>query len=218
MSKIIDMTRRLRPHVAEPWTMILVAATFAVAVFVVSWLGRPLRLEADGARFAWVVLIAFGMSWHGDIANSWRVMAGLIGGALAGLAGYYGALSVLPVTPMGIALGLSITAGGIALLAHSFPRVVSFAAAAVGFGVGVAMAGHFPLRPTSPAEDLLTLGLVAGAALAIGSVGSMALREFVLRMGARGRSDLASKLIRMIPHRAHALPRASGHDVKGAGR
>jgi hypothetical protein len=210
MSKIIDVTKRLRRRArfpglgsvhrpADPKMMLTVTAAFAVGVLVVAWLSSSLRLEADGARFGWVVLVAFGMAWHGDLANAWRVAAGLIGGAVAGLAGYYGALSILPVKPAGLALGLAITAAGVGIIAHLLPRMFSFAAAVVGFGVGIAAAGQFPLRPTTPVDDLFSLALIISTAFAIGSFGSMALRGLVTRVAGLRPGALA----RLIPHRTH---------------
>ncbi|MEX0875585.1 MAG: hypothetical protein WD646_14220 [Actinomycetota bacterium] len=206
MSKIIDLTKRFRPRVADPKLMMVVSAAFAVGVLIVAWLGTSLRLEADGARLGWAVLVAFGMAWHGDIASAWRIAAGLIAGAMAGLAGYYGALSIFPVTPRGLAMGLAITAAGVAVIAHLLPRILSFAGAVVGFGVGIAAAGQFPFRPTTPADDLFSLALVVATAFAMGCFGSVTLRAVVARVTLHR----AGAFARLIRHRPAKVVESSG--------
>jgi hypothetical protein len=175
----------MRPHVVDPWALGLIVIAFGVGVFAIAWHSTSLRLEVEATNIAWIVLVAFGMTYHGDWATTWRMGAGLAAGAAAGMAAYYGAQAVLPVTALWTAAGIGLAASCVAVITHFLPRLFSFAAAAVGFGVGIAVARAFPFRPVTPADDLFTMMLGATLAIALGTFGSMALRAGIVWVGVR---------------------------------
>jgi hypothetical protein len=201
MSRVIDVARRMRPHVVDPWAFGLIVVAFALGVFVVSWNSVSLRLDVEGTNLAWVVLVAFGMTYHGEWGSAWRTGAGMVAGAVAAMAGLYGSMHLLPVNAMWMGAGLAIAAAGIAFIAHMVPRLFTFAGAAVGFGVGIAAARSFPFRPTTPPDDLLTLMLTAGVAVVMGTFGSMAMRAAIVWVGLRRRGDAGA--VHLFPHRGH---------------
>jgi hypothetical protein len=185
MNRMRAFVRRLRPRFADPAAFAIVAAAVALAVFILAWHGRSLRLEVDGASLGWIVLVAFGMTWHGEWESGWRIGGGLALGAFAGVAGYYGSLSVLPVTPFVFGLSMGVVAGCVALLCHAFPRFVAFSGGIVGFGIGIAAVREFGFKPTTRVDDLFALMLTIALALALGVLGSMALRAFIVRTSLR---------------------------------
>ncbi len=203
MRKVFGWARRIRPHIVDRWTLVIVAVAFGTAVCLIAWHGTSLRLEADGAVMGWAVLVAFGMTWHGEWSNAWRVGAGVVFGALAATAAWYGVLSVLPVTALGFGIGLGIAAFAVAAITHVVPRALSFAGAAVGFGVGVAASRAFPMRPTTPADDLFALMLTTSLAIVIGSFGSMMLRASIVWLGVH--QPRAVSVIRFPRHRSHPV-------------
>lgn len=197
--RVMRFARRLRPHVVDPWTLTMIVVAFATGVFVIVWHGESLKLAVEGTNLGWAILVAFGVTYHGDWSTAWRIGAGLIAGAMASMAGLYGSLSVLPATALGVAVGLGVTAAAIALITHMVPRVFSFAGAAVGFGIGIGAARSFPLRPTTPADDLFALMLTTALAVVIGAFGSIALRAAIVWVGVRSKDELGR--MRFRPHR-----------------
>jgi hypothetical protein len=207
VSRVIDVAKRMRPHVVDPWAFGLIVVAFALGVFLVSWNSVSLRLDVEGTNLAWVVLVAFGMTYHGDWGGAWRTGGGMVVGAIGAMAGLFGAMHRLPVDAMWMGAGLAVTAAAVALIAHVIPRWFTFAGAAVGFGVGVAAARSFPFRPITPADDLFTLMLAVGVAIAMGTLGSMAMRAAIVSVGMRRTGDGGS--VHLFPHRAH-----HDHEIK----
>jgi hypothetical protein len=197
VSRVIDVARRLRVHVVDPWAFALIVAAFGAGVFLVAWHSHSLRLDIEGTNLAWVVLVGFGMTYHGEWSGAWRTGAGMVFGAFAAMAGYYGAMSLLPVNAMWTAAALGFCAAAGAFVTHMLPRLFTFAGAAVGFGVGIASARSFVFRPTTPADDLLTLMLGVGIAFVMGTFGSMALRAAIVWVGARRHGEAGS--VHMFP-------------------
>ena len=207
MSRVIDLAHRMRVHVIDPWAFALIVAAFGAGVFIVSWHSTSLRLDVEGTNLAWAVLVAFGMTYHGEWSSGWRTGAGIVAGALAAMAALYGAMSLLPVDAMWIAAALGASAGAIAFISHVLPRIFTFAGVAVGFGVGIAAARSFPFRPTTPADDLFTLMLGVGLATVMGMLGSMAMRAAIVWVGVRHPSDAGSvHLFRRLMRDRHADP------------
>jgi hypothetical protein len=202
----------LKPHMVDPWVFAIVAASFGLGVWIVAWHGTSLRLEVEGANLTWVALVGFGMAWHGEWGSGWRVGAGLVAGGAASVAAYYGALTILPLTPFSFGMGLGISAACVALIAHMYPRVLSFAGAAVGFAVGISAARALPMRPLTPADDLFALMLTVSLALVMGVTGSLALRAVVLRMGRE--QGGAPTHVRFIPHLLHREDRAPTTEIE----
>jgi hypothetical protein len=101
-------------------------------------------------------------------------------------------MNLLPVNPMWVGAGLGFSAAVVAFVAHMMPRVLTFAGAAVGFGVGIAAARSFPFRPTTPADDLFTLMLGVALAIVLGTFGSMAMRAAIVWVGVRRPGDAGS--------------------------
>lgn len=189
--------RMLRPHMVDPWAFTMIAVAFGLGVMLMAWHGEGLKLQVEGADLAWVVLVGFGLTWHGEWGSGWRMGAGLTFGAVAAIAAFYGVMSIFPLTAFAFGLGIGIAALGVALLTHAYPRTASFAAAAVGFGVGIAASRSMPLRPTTPADDMFALMFTATLCLVLGVAGSLALRAIVLRIGQQRPS--ASEFVRFIP-------------------
>ena len=204
MSRVMERARSamrgMKPHVVDPWAFVIVTVAFAVGVLLVAWHGHSLRFEMDAANLGWIVIVAFGVTWHGEWGSGWRVAGGLLLGGLAAIAGFYGSLSRLPVTPLGVGIGMAVTAAGIVVLAHAFPRTFSFAGAAVGFGVGVAAARSVALRPTTPLDDMFTLMLTVAMTIVLGAASSLALRAFVIRIGIKRPGEYR---VLHLPHWAH---------------
>jgi hypothetical protein len=198
VSKVIDVARRLRPHMIDPWAFWMIVVAFGVGVFVISWNSVSLRLEVEGTNLAWAAIVAFGVTYHGEWSAAWRTGGGLLVGASAAMAGMYGSMSVLPITALWVAAGIAFTAFAVAVITHLMPRLFSFAGAAVGFGVGIAAARSFPFRPTTPVDDLFTLMLGVALVIAVGTFGSMALRAAIVRIGMRRPREFG---LRFIPHR-----------------
>ena len=201
MSRVIDAARRMRPHVVDPRAFALIILAFAAGVFLVSWTSVSLRLDVEGTNLAWVVLVAFGMTYHGEWGSSWRTSAGMIAGTVAAMSGLFVTMHVLPVNAMWMAAGIAVAAFIVALVTHLVPRLFTFAGAAVGFGVGIASARSFPFRPTTPADDLFTLMLGVGVAMVMGTFGSMAMRAGIVWIGMRRTGDAGS--VHLFPHRTH---------------
>jgi hypothetical protein len=203
--------RRAAPTFSDFRIFAIVAVAFGLAVFTISWHGRSLRLEVEAANLAWVVLVAFGMTWLGEVEASGRVALGLALGGLGVMAAYYGALVLVPITPFWIGSVLGLTALVMAFLSHAYPRVVSFSGTVVGFGVGLAAARSLPLRPTTRVDDLFALMLTVALGISMGLLGSMVLRFVVSRAEDRA-EHTGARVIRM-PHlhlpRRHA-PAADG--------
>ena len=210
MSRVISLARKLRPHVVDPWSLALVAVAFGVGVFVIAWQGEAMRLEIEGKHLGWTILVALGMTYQADWNAAWRVGAGIVLGMIAALAGMYGVHSMLPVTAFGMGLGLGITAICVAVITHLLPRILSFAGASVGFGIGTAVGLGFPLRPTSPADDLFTLMLTAATGIVIGTLGSVAIRSAIVWIGVHAPSDVGRMRFR---HRAHEAPTIQHEEV-----
>jgi hypothetical protein len=200
VSRVIDAARRMRPHVVDPWAFALIVVAFGSGVFLVSWNSASLRLDVEGTNLAWVVLVAFGMTYHGEWNGAWRTGGAIVAGAAGAMAGLYGSLHLLPVNAMWMGVGLAIAAAVLALVAHMVPRIFSFAGIAVGFGVGVAAARSFPFRPTTPPDDLFTLMLAAALAIVMGTFGSMALRAAIVWVGVRRPGEGGS--LHLFPHRS----------------
>ncbi len=160
----------------------IVAVTFGIGVMLVAWHGKSLNLEVDTANLVWVVLVGFGMTWHGEQGSGWRIGAGMVAGSAVSIAAFYATLLRLPLTPFGIGLGLGVAATCLAFIAHLYPRVFSFAGSAVGFAVGIAAARSLQIRPTTAGDDILTLIFTTALCLVLGVAGSLALR---VRAGAR---------------------------------
>ncbi len=195
--RLADVMKRMRPHMVDSRTFAIVAVAFGLGVAMLSWHSKSLLLEIEAANLAWVALVAFGMTWHGEWGSGWRIGSGLVIGSLGAIASYYGAMSVFPVTPMYVGAWLGASACLLAFIAHVVPQMTSFAGAAVGFGIGIAAARAFPFRPTTPIDDLFALMLTASMCVIAGVFGSLALRAVVLRMGVQ--TPRQSKVVRFVP-------------------
>jgi hypothetical protein len=226
MTRLMNQMRRLRPHMVDPWAFTIVAVSFGLGVMFVAWHGKSLKLEVEAANLVWIALIGFGMTWHGEWGSGWRVGSGLVAGSVVSIAAFYGALSILPITAFSFALGMGVAAMCLAFIAHMWPRMLSFAGTAVGFGVGVAAARSLPMRPTTPIDDMFTLMFTSALCMILGVAGSLALRAVVLRLGQQRSQD--TTYVRFIPRLLHreaearpsvSRPRVSRARIKaGAGR
>jgi hypothetical protein len=198
ITRMVDRVRRFRPRIVDPMVFCMVSLAFGLGVLFVAHHGKSLRLDVEGASLGWVVLVAFGMAYHGEWRHGWRVGAGLMFGAAAAIATFYGAMSRLPLTPFSMGLGLGLAAACVAVIAHVYPRAISFAGAAVGYGVGIAAARALPIRPVTPADDMWALMLTTSLVIVIGVVASLVLRALVVRMGFERRSNV---FVRFVPRR-----------------
>lgn len=214
MSRVIDVARRMRPHVVDPWAFALIVVAFGAGVFIVSWTSGSLRIDVDGTNLAWIVLVAFGMTYHGDWGSAWRTGSGMIVGAASAVTALFGSAHLLPVNVMWTAAGLAMAGAAVALISHMVPRALTFAGAAVGFGVGVAAGRALPVRPTTAADDLLTLMLSVAVAIVMGTFGSMALRAAIVWIGMRRPGEHAS--VHLFPRRAHRTERAAHAGARAA--
>ena len=108
----------------------------------------------------------------------------------------------------------------LAFIAHFYPRVFSFAGAAVGFAVGIAASRALPVRPTTPADDVFTLMLTATLCLVLGVGSSLALRAFVLGRSKQDPQDarFLSAIPRMVHREKKAHASARSNVKVGAGR
>ena len=214
MSKVIDVARRMRVHVVDPWAFALIVVAFGLGVFLVSWTSVSLCLDVEGTNLAWIVLVAFGMTYHGEWGSAWRTGAGIVAGAVASIAGLYGSMHLLPVNAMWMSAGIAAAAAVVALIAHMVPRLFTFAGAAVGFGVGIAAARSFPFRPTTPPDDMFTLMLAAGVAIVMGTFGSMAMRAAIVWVGSHRLGEGGS--VHSFPDRADGVEERSASRARAA--
>ena len=183
MKRVKSLVHQIDPHVVDVWTISVIATAFGAAVFLITWQSSLLRLDVEGLNVAWVALVSFGMAWYAGWGTGLRIGAGIAFGLLASLAAFYGSMSVLPATKLGVGIGLAIGAAATAAVCHVVQRMASFAAAAVGYGTGLVLARAFPIRPTTPADDLFALMTAAVLAVLIGALGSLVLRGVVVRAG-----------------------------------
>lgn len=158
------------------WTTgVAIAAAVGVGVFLVVWHAKTFRLEVDGASVLWVALVTFGAVW--PAGERWsQAAAGIAGGMVAGVAAYYGAVVVLPVTALGRGIGLGVAAavvGGVCLAGHRF---VSMGAAMVGYGIGAGVSVFAGIRPTSGMGDIFEVWMALGVAILAGVFGARLLR------------------------------------------
>lgn len=183
MKRIRSLAHQIDPHVVDPRTLGIIAIAFGMAIFLLTWQSAVLRLEVETLNVGWIAFVSFGMAWYAGWGTGLRIGGGITFGLLSSLATFYGAMSFLPATKLGIGVGMAVGAAAMAALCHVLQRVASFAAAAVGFGAGIAVARGFPIRPTTPADDLLTLMVAVVLAAMIGAIGSLLLRAIVVRIG-----------------------------------
>lgn len=152
----------------------LVGVAFGVGVLVLAWHATTLRLEVDGANLAWPALVAFGIGWGLRRRALWGTGAGLLVGTVASILAAYGSLRFLPITPLGIGIGLGAAA---ALLAAAVcaTRAIPLGAFAVGYGIGVPAFGLAELGPTTGASDVIAMCTAVAFALLVGLLGVRAL-------------------------------------------
>jgi hypothetical protein len=212
--------KRARPTIVDARMVAVVAIAFAAGVFFVIWNRQTLRLEYAGQSVAWPILVSFGMVWLAGRSVGWRTGAGLVFGTVTALAGLYGGMSVLPASSAMVLAGwLGVVAGLTALVSHLLPRVLSFPAAAVGYGVGLGL-GASTIRPVTAASDWATLLTTAVTAMVLGAFGAQALRTLLLAF--TGTPDALKTAPIVLPKPAgataptqreprHALPLVTSH-------
>jgi hypothetical protein len=181
-------------------TFTLVALAFGLGVMLVAWHGKSLMLEVEGTNLTWVVLIGFGMTWHGEWGTGLRMSAGLILGTFGATLAYFGAFAFLPITPFSLGLGLGVVATCVALVTHVFPRFFSFAGAAVGYAVGISASRALPLNAFRHVDQVAALILTAVLCLVLGVAGSLALRALLVLWGEPRTTDRRSvrDVVRML--------------------
>jgi hypothetical protein len=169
-------------HVVDRRLFPTVIAAFAIGVFIITWHRETLRLEFGGQSVAWPAVVAFGVMWLAGSDAFRRTAAGLVFGALAALAGVYGMMSLLPLNPIVVGASIAFVAAIAATITHVFPHVASFAATAIGYGVGLSVAGAAGFRPTTSAADWFTVSEILSLALVFGVLGAQALRTVVVML------------------------------------
>lgn len=148
--------------------MLAMAGAIGLAVFLVAWQAHTLRLDPGGADLAWPLLVAFGMTWAMRERAMRATGAALVLGALVAIVAAFASLRVLPVTPVGLGVGLGVAAAVLAAVCVSAPRAVPLGPAAVGFGVGVAAAHLADLTPTTTPGDVVASATAVVVAMVLG--------------------------------------------------
>lgn len=165
-------------------TSIAVAAAIGGGVFLVVWNAKTFRLEVDGASVLWVALVAFGAVW--PMGERWsRAATGLGVGMVAGVAAFYGAAVVLPLTPMGRGIGLGVAAAAVSAACLSARRFMALGTAMIGYGIGAGVAVFAGIRPTSGIGDLFEVWMALGVAGFAGVFGARLLRASVVELRRR---------------------------------
>jgi hypothetical protein len=173
--------KRARPAIIDRRMVAVVSVAFAAGVFLVMWNREALRLEYGGVSVAWPILVSFGMVWFAGRRMGWRVAGGLVFGTVTALAAMYGGMSILPAASAVVLAGwIGMAAGFTALLSHLFARVISFPAAAVGYGIGLGIAASAQVRPTTAASDWLQVLVIGVTTMVLGCFGAQALRTILL--------------------------------------
>ncbi len=145
-------------------------------VFVLIWQSKALRLEFSGMNLAWPALVSFGVAWA-TLTEPMKAGIAMIAGAVASLAVYYGALGVLPVTHLGMAIAAGTVFAVIAGICYVVPQLLSFGPTAVGYGVGLAVANSVGFRPTTSGADWFAVASAVVLAMVVGTAGSVMLHH-----------------------------------------
>ncbi len=201
-----EAIKRFGPHVVDARLIALVSAAIAFGWFVIEWNAKSLRLVVDGHRLGWLATVAFGLVWMAGRDVKWRTASGMTFGAVASLAAVYGAMGLIPLIPLAFAVWLGVSIGIAAVICGIMPRLFSFGAMAVGFGLGVGVSVTSEILPTTSASDwfnvLMTtmLGLAIGIIFAEGlhlivdSITSLPAESRISKAESRGRPSLRPAL------------------------
>jgi hypothetical protein len=163
------------------WGMRLgMAAAIGFGVFFVIWNMNTLRMSVEGVTVVWVPLVAFGAIW--SAGDKRRATMGILLGTVVGIAGYYGAQVMTPLTPAGTGIGLGITAAVLAFVCLTARHAVSMATAMIGFGVAAGVSRLVGIRPSSGWGDIFEVGMACVVAMLIGAFAAHALRATVVYM------------------------------------
>jgi hypothetical protein len=165
-----NVIQRFGPHVVDARLITLLSIAVAVGWFLIEWNAKSLRLVVDGHRLGWLATVSFGLVWMAGRDVKWRTAAGMTFGTLASLAAVYGAMGTIPLLPLAFAVWLGVSIGVAAAISGILPRLFSFGAMVVGFGLGVGIAVTTEILPTTSATDWFNVVMTTMLGLAIGII------------------------------------------------
>ena len=171
-----SLARNARPHAPRPRVLAAMVIASGAGVFLIIWQSKALRLEFSGMNLAWPALVAFGVAWA-TLAEPMKAGVAMIAGAVASLGVYYGALGVLPVTHLGMAIAAGTVFALIAGICYVVPHLFSFGPTAVGYGVGLAVANSVAFRPTTSGVDWFAVVSAVVLAMVMGTAASVFLHR-----------------------------------------
>ena len=174
--RVESIARSARPHAPRPRVLAAMVVASGAGVFLMIWQSKALRLELSGMNLAWPALVAFGVAWA-TLAEPMKAGVAMIAGAVASLGVYYGALGVLPVTHLGMAIAAGTVFALIAGICYVVPQLFSFGPTAVGYGVGLAVANSVAFRPTTSGADWFAVVSAVVLAMVVGTAASVFLHR-----------------------------------------
>jgi len=174
--RVESMARSARPHAPRPRVLAAMVVASGAGVFLMIWQSKALRLEFSGMNLTWPALVAFGVAWA-TLAEPMKAGVAMVAGAVAALGVYYGALVVLPVTHLGMAIAAGTVFALIAGVCYVVPQLFSFGPTAVGYGVGLAVANSVGFRPTTSGADWFAVASAVVLAMVVGTAASVFLHR-----------------------------------------